>query len=201
MSRARQRADRIREQIPITRVLVEYGYPVHDGYSNEEQFSCDLHGDGHDNIPSARVYPDSNSWYCFACDQTRDSIQTVREKEGMDFWPAVKLLEKRYGLKAMSYTEDADFERPPAEGLSKAVSEAVTVDRTIEEAQRRTHKLLDGLTTDRDVPLTVLLGAWEGYDKVCYLVRKERVSEATAREALATIRTRVLEKLREANDS
>jgi len=65
--RAKAAADRIREKISILDVLVAYGYRVrNDGGGREQQFSCDLHGDGVDGTPSARVYPDSNSWYCVA---------------------------------------------------------------------------------------------------------------------------------------
>ena len=63
--RAKAAADRIREQVPILQVLASYGYRVRvDGGGREQQFSCDLHGTGQDNKPSARAYPDSASWYC-----------------------------------------------------------------------------------------------------------------------------------------
>jgi len=70
MGRARKRADRIRETIPIVSVLADYGYEVRtDGGDREQQFACNLHGDGNDVKPSARVYPHSNSWHCIATDQ------------------------------------------------------------------------------------------------------------------------------------
>lgn len=63
--RAKAAADRIRELVPILEVLVTYNYRVRaDGGEREQQFQCDLHGTGKDNKPSARVYPESNSWYC-----------------------------------------------------------------------------------------------------------------------------------------
>ena len=91
------RAKRIKEEIPILSVLAGYGYDVH-GDTREQQFKCDLHGDGHDNAPSARVYPETNTWYCFACGKVRDSISTVMEKEGLDFNQACKGLEIKYNL-------------------------------------------------------------------------------------------------------
>ena len=76
------RAQRIKELIPIEQVLSDYGYAVHsDLGEREQQFSCDLHGDGSDNRPSARVYPETSSWYCFACSKARDAIATAQEKE------------------------------------------------------------------------------------------------------------------------
>ena len=77
MSRSERRAERIRSEVPIERVLALYGYEVRtEGGSREQQFRCDLHGDGTDNKPSARCYPSSNTWYCWACNQSRDAIQT-----------------------------------------------------------------------------------------------------------------------------
>lgn len=67
MGRAKQRADRIRADVRIIQILSDYGYNVNpDGGDREQQFSCDLHGDGSDSKPSARAYPSSNSWFCVA---------------------------------------------------------------------------------------------------------------------------------------
>ena len=99
MGRAREAADRIRAEVPIVDVLYDYGYRVHpDGEDREQQFSCDLHGDGSDTKPSARVYPESASFHCFACGRSRDAITLVREKEGVEFWQAVKMLEAKHNL-------------------------------------------------------------------------------------------------------
>ena len=79
MGRAKDAADRIRAEVPIVDVLYGYGYAVHpDGEDREQQFSCDLHGDGADTKPSARVYPDGGSFHCFACGRSRDAITLVR---------------------------------------------------------------------------------------------------------------------------
>lgn len=92
-----KRSDRIKQHIPIERLLSQYGYDVSE-LGAEQQFRCDLHGDGSDNAPSARVYPDTHSWYCFACGKARDAISTVMEKEGVDYKRACRLLEDKYGL-------------------------------------------------------------------------------------------------------
>ncbi len=68
MSRSKQRADRIRAEVPILEVLATYGYRVTVGGDREQQFQCDLHGDGKDGKPSARVYPDEGHWFCVDVD-------------------------------------------------------------------------------------------------------------------------------------
>lgn len=203
MSRGRQRADRIRDQVSITQVLQDYGYTVHAGYDGEQQFSCDLHGDGQDSKPSARVYPDSGSWYCFACDRTRDAIQTTREKEGLDFWGAVKALESRYGLGRMVYEEEAEQDRDPAQGFAAEIKNATTTAATStaaattwENEQHRAFRFLDGLTLGKDLPLGSLLKLWEAYDKVCYLVDKEMLTEDKAKAAISKVREKAMEMLK-----
>lgn len=70
MGRSKQRVERIKKEIPIIAVLASFGYQVRsDGGDREQQFPCDLHGDGQDNKPSARVYPDSQQFYCVAENQ------------------------------------------------------------------------------------------------------------------------------------
>jgi DNA primase len=177
-------------------VLADYGYQVGAGGSGEQQFPCDLHGDGYDNKPSARVYPASKSWYCFACDLTRDAIQTVRDKEGVEFYDALRILEKRYGLSPLP-REPGDGVRPPTaqEEIRAALNPAYTFDDDV----TRLRKFLDGLTSDRLLPMRALLGMWEAYDKVCYLVRNGNASENTGREALDKIRQAALKRLEEAS--
>jgi DNA primase len=198
MGRAKKRADRIREEIPIQQVLSDYGYRVDAGYNGQQQFSCDLHGDGSDNKPSARVYPDSASWFCFACGRPRDAIQTAKEKEGVDFWAAVRLLEQRYNLPPM-YEDDDDADEEEHQRRSDLVgqiSAIVDPKTTFDEERKQTLSLLDGLTKDRDLPLEELLRLWEAYDKVVYLVTDHKLSEEQGKRVMVEIRSKALEKIK-----
>jgi hypothetical protein len=162
--RAKQSADRIREEIPIIRVLALYQFEVDPrGEDREQQFSCTMHGDGTDNKPSARVYPDSNQFFCFACGTSRDSIALVREKENIGFWDAIRLLEKEFGLDPLPWSAEAE-DRPatPAE----AVRAALTPSETPEQSLHRLHRFLDGLTRERTLPAQRTAGLWEAYDRV-----------------------------------
>ncbi len=193
MSRLRKRADRIRAEIPIQQVLTDYGYRVDGGYSGEQQFSCDLHGDGIDNKPSARVYPDSGSWYCFSCDRSRDAITTAREKEGLDLWAAMKALETRYHLPPLPWDDDdkeAAQQRRDAKanGAMAQVEAALDRTRTFEDDRKSIGRLLDSLTAERDLPMRTVLGFWEAYDKICQMVDADLVEHEPARLGLARIK-------------
>ena len=199
MSRARQRADRIREEIPITQVLADYGYTIHADYGGEQQFSCDLHGDGSDSKPSARVYPDSNSAYCFACDRTRDAIGYVQEKEGKSFWDAVKALESRYGLGGMEYEDDGEgwSQKAPEAGLGAAITEITTTTEPFDKVAKRTRTFLDSLTSGKDLPLGAITRLWEAYDKIMYYRDKDLLPEDKGKIGMEKIRLRAFEKLKE----
>lgn len=194
MGRAKQRADRIRAEIPIIDLLHSFGYAVHPGGGDrEQQFSCDLHGDGSDNKPSARVYPDSASWYCFACSRSRDAIETVREKEGVDFSTACKLLEARFGLPPLQWDDASDdpttFVNPAKDILNRG--------RSWSDEVERSKRFLDTLTKDHDVVYDLLLGWWEAHDMIAHKVRKKDLSEEQGVQALARLREKILARLRE----
>lgn len=172
-SRAKQRADRIRSEVPIIRVLADYGYHVNpDGEDREQQFSCDLHGSGQDRKPSARVYPSTNSWYCFGCGQTRDAIQTCRAKEGKDFWAAIQALETRYRLPPLPWEEDI----APAT-VSDIVREHLNADFSFEEQKNRVLRFLQNATDERETPLAQLLTWWETFDQIVYEVESMACTE------------------------
>jgi len=156
-------------------LLATYGYEVRaSGGDREQQFSCDLHGDGTDSKPSARVYPESGHWYCFACATSRDAIQTVREKEGLDFAAACALLERRFNLPTLPWSDDNDS---PTNELSASLEAPVP---TVLDAQRRVSSLLKALTEERSLSLHETLVFWEQYDRVSFAMSKgvEGASEA-----------------------
>lgn len=147
-----KRADRIKEQVPILDVLSKYGYDVH-GYNREQQFKCDLHGDGSDNAPSARVYPETGSWFCFACGKARDVISTVMEKEGLDFSSACRAIELKYGLEEWKILPKRDiFADAPVEQVGD-----------VEMIQRRVRLRLEDRLRER-VSLEESLKHWEAYN-------------------------------------
>lgn len=166
------RSKRIKEKIPLERVLSDYGYSVRE-IGGEQQFRCDLHGDGSDNAPSARVYPQSNTFYCFACGRARDSIALVMEKEGVEFGKACFLLEKKYGLAVwVSESRKPEIEAP---------SEIETPSHDISKIIRGR---LWSLTKQRQVSLSLILKLWEGYDLLC---SRDEVSDSQWKRLLEQI--------------
>jgi DNA primase len=187
----RRRLERIKQDIPIVEVLRDYGYAVRvDSGQREQQFSCNLHGDGKDGKPSARVYPGSNSWYCFACDRTRDAVATVREREGIGFKEALQLLEHKFNLPPLPWED----EEPRQEGISLALQldQSISPTKTFEDARREVVSLLDMLTIDRTLPLDDILPFWEGLDQLTHKVEHEEIPETKGIAACTQFWNRLL---------
>ncbi len=195
VSRLERRKDRVKEEISIFKVLVDFGYEVQDN-DYEQQFCCDLHGDGLDVKPSARVYVD-NSWYCFACNEQRDSIATVQAKEDLKFGDAIHYLEHRYNLPKLPW-EDSDevYQKPKTlqEELEAVYTSSQAIDYPREE--RRVFTLLDGVTQDQSLPLKTLMALWDIYDMLSWKVDKEKLSERAGVESLSKLRAKIVEKLK-----
>lgn len=197
--RTRRRIDQIKERIPIAQVLYDYGYPVRpDGEDREEQFPCDLHGDGHDNKPSARLYPDTNSWYCFACSVTRDAIDTVKAKENVSFMEAISILETRYNLPTVSWEEgDYDATPKPDQEIRALLKHP---ERTFEDDLRIFRSVLTAETNDRTLPMKTTLAFWEGSDRIEYLVEKKIITEIKGRGVIQKLLEKLHEEIKEAYD-
>ena len=93
----RARAKNVQEHVSIFDVLEHYDIPVQTR-QRQSQYPCTMHGDGSDTSFSARVYPDDNSTYCWACSKRRDCISFVCDKENLTYFQAIKELESRYGV-------------------------------------------------------------------------------------------------------
>ncbi|MBD3262159.1 MAG: hypothetical protein GF334_10925 [Candidatus Altiarchaeales archaeon] len=180
----RKRANRIFKEVPILQVLYDYGYYIDADNPNPQQFSCDLHGSGMDRKPSGRVYPESNNWHCWGCGKSRDSIETVREKEHVTFDQACKILEKKYGLPEVDWGADEEF--VPDE-------DAFALERApdFSEHQERCQRILELETEDKDLPMKTVLSLWEAFDQIVYLVDKKKISEPKGMQAFEKIKKKV----------
>jgi len=155
-----KRVDQIKENVSIEQGLNDLGYRVMP-IDREQQFPCDLHGDGSDGKYSARVYPDSGSWYCFACGKSRDLIETYRDKFGMSFGKACYTIEAKYGLKHIFSNNSKEESDTPT---------AQDPEQTFELLSKRMETMLKGMATVK--PMGEVLAWWEAYDCICWYVQR-----------------------------
>lgn len=194
MSRVEERIARIREQIPIVAVLSHYGYRVReDGGEREQQFPCDLHGDGQDNSPSARAYDDH--FYCFGCGVSRDAIDLVQAKEGCTFGQACRTLESLYGLPSLPWGDEDEHYKPPPSAREE-IEKALTQEVPFEAWGKRLSTLLMTLTQERTLTMKPAMRFWESFDKVCHRVREEEMSESLGSKALEKLRGQIMDELK-----
>jgi len=79
------------KKIPIAKVYNElWSADVPEGET--AQVACHLHGVGEDNLPSARIYNDSNLMYCWGCATIRDTLQLVKDVRQVGFKEALTFL-------------------------------------------------------------------------------------------------------------
>ena len=186
------RVKRIKKEIPIVSVLSSFGYQVRpDGGDREQQFPCDLHGDGRDNKPSARVYPETQSWYCFGCNLSRDAIETVRIKKNLSFPEALDWLESQYHLPPMPWDHPVG---PPQERLEDQVGAGMNPPVTFETGRDRVKATLERTTSERSLPMDRILAYWEAYDFLVHEVG-EGLDEKTARVKIEELRHRLTKEI------
>jgi len=163
-----KRADQIRDIISIYDVLSDFGYRVDPtSKDREQQFSCDLHGDGKDSKPSSRVYPSSNSYYCWACGRTRDSISLVREKLGLNWIEAVKYLEKEYSLPKVPWEQEESVE-----------NNEESINQDVEDLVKRIERKLLLMTQEKEIEAQRLALFWENFDGLKFMnASKEKLFE------------------------
>ena len=177
-----KRAKRIQDSLSIEVILSDMGYPVRGGGMREEQFPCDLHGDGRDGAFSARVYPESSSWYCFACGKSRDAIETYRDKFGLEFGEACDLIEKKYGLSLWQWQPR---EEEQEEDLIEDTSE-----QDFESMKLRVERLLCMVRSEK--PMVEILAFWEGYDCVLWHLEKDLWDYKRAGAGLTKIHSKLI---------
>lgn len=197
MSRSSRRLEQIKSEVPIQQVLFDYGYKIHmGGQFQEQQFPCDLHGDGQDGKPSARMYPASNQFYCFACDKSRDVVELVRAKEGLDFMDALAFIENKYKLPTVPWEDDDRVDTSSAN--TGSVASILDAKSTFMDDRKKIVALLESISETPNlfpVPMDMVLAQWEAVDKMTYQVAEKIIGEVPARMIIARLYERLIEAL------
>jgi len=77
-------------------VLKDFGVDVSEG-STPRQIQCPFHAGGAEDHLSARVYPATNSFYCWAEHKSYTPVSAIMEGFGIDWYEAKQILFERYG--------------------------------------------------------------------------------------------------------
>lgn len=87
-----QAARRVKELVRLTDVLARYNLtPNRAGFLH-----CPFHNGDRD--ASLKIYPETDSWYCFGCGEGGDVIDFVAKMERCGFSEAIKQIETDFGL-------------------------------------------------------------------------------------------------------
>lgn len=103
--------EEIKRRVPINKVLNQYGYEVNRGGF----IACPFHSE---KTPSLKIYPESNSYYCFGCGFGGDVISFVMHLFNLDFGSAIMRLDNDFGLglsRPLTVRERAEFRKKSAE--------------------------------------------------------------------------------------
>jgi hypothetical protein len=115
----------ILEKLDLARVMSEYQvqFTFNPLAASEVQFRCPFHGK--DNKPSARLYKETKSCYCWVCQKSWDVVTFIQQKEGFKFIPALKYLVNRYSIDTSSIPDDPEFSFPrPQEITEEGIRES-----------------------------------------------------------------------------
>lgn len=176
--RLRKQIWRANKMVSMAELMQRFGYQVTSADS-EQQFACDLHG--RDTKPSARLYPRTNSSFCWACHKSRRPVDLVQERNGLSLEQSVAFLEEMFHLPSLPLIEDE-----PEEDI------VPSSETTFEDEFHRTDRLLATVTQERSVPMDRALWAWECLDKLMFRKEQDEVNETAARAVLCTLREKVL---------
>lgn len=81
----------IKQSVTMGDIAKMYGYEV-----NRAGFAkCPFHNDAK---PSMKIYLGDKGYHCFACHAGGDIIEFVREHDGLEFEPAVRLIADHFGI-------------------------------------------------------------------------------------------------------
>jgi DNA primase len=116
----------IMEQLGIYQVLIAYHIQFTGG-GEPEQIHCPFHGA--DINKSARVYPETDTVYCFTCDKKWNVISFVQEQEELTFVEALRFIRTHWNITISMPDYEASFYSMRRKPLSDKNEFATTVEK------------------------------------------------------------------------
>lgn len=135
MKEVRLLHDFVLEKVDLMQIMIHYG--VDFVYSpkgvQEAQYRCPFHG--RDNKPSARLYRETKSCWCWKCHKMWNVIDFVRDKENLGYVQAILFLIGKYRLDTSSIPDAPvlALEKPPDARESEAKSDFILLKNKIRE--------------------------------------------------------------------
>lgn len=118
--------------LTITQALRDIGMVVPDR-AFPFQIHCPFHGSG-DTNPSARVYPATDSFYCWTCKKNYNPIAVIAAYHGISYADALRSVIERYGGNKKT--------RSVIPRLDRMLAELIKCTADIPEAQPQVDDLL-----------------------------------------------------------
>ena len=101
---------RIKSHLSLLTVLAHYNIEP----DKHHQIKCPFHND---DKPSCKIYPETNTYHCFACGKTGDAIQFIQDKEGITKHEAIN---KAKSLVEMKKLKNEEMKEPEQSGARRS---------------------------------------------------------------------------------
>lgn len=110
MKDPRKLHDLIVDRLSLAEIMVDYGvhFQFNPLLAQEVQFKCPFHGK--DNKPSARLYNNTKTCFCWVCRKSWDVVSFVAEKEKFKYIQALKYLINRFKIDTSSIPDTPQIE-------------------------------------------------------------------------------------------
>jgi hypothetical protein len=116
------------------------------------------------------------------------------EKEGIEMRPALDILEAKYDLGELRWSDEA--EDNPLQRFEQELQSLEHPNRGFDDERKSVRRLLDTVTRERDLDLQTTLKLWEVYDRLVYGAKYESWGEKESLEGLQTLKTSVFKELK-----
>lgn len=178
-----KRMANIKSQVHIADVLSHYGIRMMTK-DREFQYPCPLHGDGQDNSYSARMYPESNSTYCFACHKSRDVVGWVMDAEALGFGRALSFLERTFGVRNVPKPEMEGLDDSARREVAALLDKQRAAPTFLDVLGRVEAKLVRALRASASLPMDRVLKAFFLLDNLRYDAQHGTLDEEKGRDVV-----------------
>jgi DNA primase len=110
---------KIKRCLPILTVLAYYKIQP----DKHHQIKCPFHDD---DKPSCKIYPETNTYHCFACGKTGDVIQFIQDKEGITKREAILRATALINNEKLTISNKIPMPARPVNNNDKTLSELFT---------------------------------------------------------------------------